>query len=149
MKRCPKCGHEKPLSEFHRNRARRDGYGSYCKLCANAATTRWVQKDPAVRAAAAAAWAQALKREVIEAYGGACDCCGEREPIFLTLDHRDGIIPAAHRYPNGGRVKGASLYARVKREGFPDAYRVLCWNCNAAHGLFGFCPHERRLKAAS
>ena len=25
MKRCPGCGHTKPLNEFHRNRARKDG----------------------------------------------------------------------------------------------------------------------------
>lgn len=149
MKRCPKCGNEKPLSEFHRNRAKRDGHGDYCKPCANAATMRWVEKDPTVRAASAAAWKEALKAEVVSAYGGACDCCGERERDFLTLDHVDGIVPEDHRYPNGDRIKGAALYGRVKREGFPPTYRVLCWNCNAAIGLFGSCPHERRLKAVS
>lgn len=33
MKTCKSCGHEKPLSEFGRNRARADGLSFYCKTC--------------------------------------------------------------------------------------------------------------------
>ena len=32
-KRCPKCGREKPLSEFYHNRTANDKHGSYCKSC--------------------------------------------------------------------------------------------------------------------
>ncbi len=32
-KRCTKCGEEKPLSEFHRDRTKSDGRKSWCKLC--------------------------------------------------------------------------------------------------------------------
>jgi hypothetical protein len=33
MKKCSKCGIEKPLSEFHKDKARSDGARSSCKLC--------------------------------------------------------------------------------------------------------------------
>lgn len=33
MKICTKCGVEKPLSEFHKNKRRKDGLGIWCKSC--------------------------------------------------------------------------------------------------------------------
>lgn len=34
-KRCTKCGEEKPLSEFYRNKTKKDGRNPFCKPCAN------------------------------------------------------------------------------------------------------------------
>ena len=33
MKRCTKCGEIKPVSEFHRNKSRKDGLQEWCKAC--------------------------------------------------------------------------------------------------------------------
>ncbi len=33
MKTCSKCKEEKPFSEFHKNRSKKDGYQDYCKVC--------------------------------------------------------------------------------------------------------------------
>ena len=33
MKKCTKCGIEKPLTEFYKDRQKKDGHGSHCKLC--------------------------------------------------------------------------------------------------------------------
>jgi 5-methylcytosine-specific restriction endonuclease McrA len=33
MKTCPRCGKYKPLSEFHKNKSRKDGVNGWCKLC--------------------------------------------------------------------------------------------------------------------
>lgn len=33
MKRCPRCGQEKPLSKFYNNTKSKDGRSSYCKEC--------------------------------------------------------------------------------------------------------------------
>jgi len=39
---------------------------------------------------------------------------------------------------------GRSFYLWLKRHGYPaDEFRVLCHNCNAARGYYGYCPHER------
>lgn len=85
-----------------------------------------------------------LRREVILKYGGKCACCGEQQYEFLSLDHVNG---------GGGverRLYGqSSTYYRVKREGFPKTFRVLCHNCNLARGFYSYCPHEGVPKWAS
>jgi hypothetical protein len=35
IKKCSKCSAEKPLDEFHKNKATPDGLQSYCKVCVN------------------------------------------------------------------------------------------------------------------
>lgn len=89
-----------------------------------------------------------LRREVFSAYGGMkCNCCGETEETFLTLDHvnNDG---AAHRRELTGRtgkVSGApsSTYRWLKKNNYPSGFQVLCMNCNfskARNG--GVCAHK-------
>lgn len=77
-----------------------------------------------------------LKLEVIGAYGGGCQCCGEDDPAFLTVDHVGG------REPQERGEAGVRLYRKIKLAGFPPRYRVLCFNCNCAIGAFGYCPHD-------
>ncbi len=50
MKRCSRCGETKPLNDFHRNRARPDGFQSQCAECRRAAQRRYAQ-TPKARAA--------------------------------------------------------------------------------------------------
>lgn len=38
-KTCTRCGETKPVAEFHRNRTRRDGLQSRCKVCQRAAVS--------------------------------------------------------------------------------------------------------------
>ena len=73
---------------------------------------------------------------MIEAYGGKCTCCGETIFEFLTIDHIDGREPSDQR-------RGKHLYLYLKKLGWPqDRFRLLCFNCNAARGQWGYCPHE-------
>lgn len=46
MKRCAKCGEEKPTTEFHRNRNKRDGCNAYCKVCNCANRSAWYARHP-------------------------------------------------------------------------------------------------------
>src|SRR4051812_33229099 len=41
VKPCRKCGEEKPLGDFPRNRAARDGRHHYCRGCAHEQTRAW------------------------------------------------------------------------------------------------------------
>lgn len=78
-----------------------------------------------------------LRRRVVETLGGKCACCQETTPAFLTLDHvqNDG---AAVRH-----LQRHLIYRMVEAEGYPkDRYQILCWNCNAAKGMLGACPHS-------
>lgn len=81
---------------------------------------------------------KALRAEMIAAYGGKCECCGETTPEFLTIEHRnrDG---AEHRAVVGN---GAGIYRDLKKRGWPkDEYGLLCWNCNCATRFGQKCPH--------
>lgn len=65
-----------------------------------------------------------------------CECCGESVLEFLTIDHIDG----------GGRkhrMKHNNIYYILKKDGYPAGYRVLCFNCNSAMGIYGICPHKK------
>src|ERR1700733_114293 len=87
-------------------------------------------------------WRAQLKLEMLTAFGGKCQCCGETNPYFLTLDHinNDG---AEHRAQFESR-NNEQIYADAKREGWPkDKYQLLCMNCNFAKAHYGGCPNER------
>jgi hypothetical protein len=79
-----------------------------------------------------------LRQEVLAAYGGQCDCCGEKEEAFLEIDHIQGG-GNKHRAELGGNAK---LYPFLRANNFPSEFRLLCCNCNKALAKLGFCPHE-------
>lgn len=84
-----------------------------------------------------------LKMDVVEAYGGRCACCGETEPRFLTIEHknRDGHLHRATLASRGG----ISVYRDLKRRGWPkDGFCLLCMNCNFSTRFGDPCPHERQ-----
>ncbi|HEY1646272.1 MAG TPA: hypothetical protein VGF75_08015 [Candidatus Saccharimonadales bacterium] len=79
-----------------------------------------------------------LKLDVLNAFNRECDCCGETNPHFLTLDHvqNDGNI---HRQ----ELNNYQCMAEARKEGFPkEKYQLLCMNCNFAKGHYGECPHK-------
>jgi hypothetical protein len=41
MKRCFKCGETKPLLEFYKDKAARDGHKKKCKVCVNTDSKKW------------------------------------------------------------------------------------------------------------
>jgi hypothetical protein len=170
-KECTKCRISKPVSEFYNNAARPDGKMSNCKECKKAYDrenrgkqssrhrewkARNKEQQKAYRAeyrpralelrelnrekvrAQANAWNRRMQDAAIDAYGGFCACCGETERTFLQIDHvnDDG---AEHRR----MIKGARLAPWLRKNGYPEGFRVLCANCNfGRHINGGACPHE-------
>lgn len=89
-----------------------------------------------------------VKLEVFTHYCGGlprCQCpsglCTESILEFLTLDHieNDGA-----KDRSGQRGAGLKTYLRLKREGYPPGFRILCWNCNCGRAKTPGrrCPHE-------
>lgn len=79
------------------------------------------------------------RQDVLVAYGGKCACCGEAQNEFLSIDHIDGG-GREHRRQIG---TGANvLYHWLRKNDYPEGFRVLCHNCNAARGFYGYCPHQ-------
>lgn len=67
-----------------------------------------------------------------------CQCCGENHIEFLTIDHinNDG----AKDRKKG--LMGHVFYKWLIKNGFPEGYRILCYNCNCSLGHLGYCPHK-------
>lgn len=64
------------------------------------------------------------KAEVLRAYGGKCQECGETHFMKLSVDHVDND-GANHRKKIG------NLYDWLKKNGFPkEGFQILCYNCN-------------------
>jgi hypothetical protein len=137
-KTCARCGNSKPLGEF--SKTSKGHPHSYCRPCRN--------EDARQRRATGANGKhrpdyQRQKRiedrdAAYAHYGGECQCCGEGNYLFLTLDHvnNDG---KAHR----DRYKGQPMYRIARREGYPDTFQLLCFNCNCGRARNGgLCPHR-------
>ena len=87
------------------------------------------------------------KAEIFEHYGGMkCSCrgCDVTAPSILTIDHiKNNGAEERDRIGKGNRAKalGIHFYRWLRKNGYPEGYRVLCMNCNC--GRFrnnGICP---------
>jgi hypothetical protein len=75
-----------------------------------------------------------INAKLLALYGSRCVCCGESNPLFLTLDHKhnDG-----HKEKDKGTVRRTA--ARIKR----DDLQMMCFNCNCGKNRnSGVCPHN-------
>lgn len=84
-----------------------------------------------------------LRHIILDYYGCKCNClgCSETNPKFLSIDHvnNDGYKDKT----NGKRLSGITLYSKIIKEGFPDKYQILCYNCNLGRAFNGgTCPHN-------
>lgn len=151
MKVCTKCGIEKVESEFY-VRKRKSYRNADCKECVKEKVAKrrkesWDRiKDK--QAECNRNYRRSLREEALNAYGGmVCACCGEKEPMFLTLDHIDNN-GAAERLKIAGRrnAAGTHTYKWLKANGYPPGrYQVLCMNCNFGKRMNkGVCPHHGR-----
>lgn len=130
--RCPTCKDQRRQEQQKR---REEGYCADCGVRPAATGYKLCE----VCRERGRAKVRALKAQVFEAYGGLrCACCGETQFEFLQLDHINGG-GAEHRKSG---LMGSPLYTKLRREGFPPGYQVLCANCNFAKGHLGYCPHR-------
>ncbi len=139
-RRCNVCKKKKTLDEFYRNSKFPLGRTYTCKLCMNEAGTARYQRNKEEINRKRREETRRLKLEVVDGYGGHCECCGEDRWQFLNIDHRNGGGTAERR--NAKNKNPLFFYKRLVAEGFPkEKFRLLCWNCNLSIGLYGSCPH--------
>jgi hypothetical protein len=85
------------------------------------------------------------KDQCYQIYGGyICNCCGETNKMFLTLDHinNDG---ANDRRSSSSR---SNKYERILKE--KPELQVLCYNCNCGrYRNGGICPHKNLVSESS
>lgn len=83
---------------------------------------------------------QELRADLHKMYGGECECCGEKETLFLQLDHVNG---GGNRHYK--QTPSSNVYRQLVKLGerSPD-FRLLCANCNQGrYRNGGICPHKR------
>jgi len=138
VKQCYICKLVKESDQFYVFAGKRYRLSSRCKACDRKylrERNATVYREGKLRSSKA--YKDRTRAEMLAAYGGACECCGETTPEFLQLDHINGD-GAAHRRAYSGHIS-----TFVKELGYPrEGYRLLCANCNHSRGLRGYCPHE-------
>lgn len=65
-KRCSACKELKPITDFYKNKSKRDGYGNDCKPCDKQRTKKWVEDNPERRYEIARSYYDKNKEIVIE-----------------------------------------------------------------------------------
>lgn len=142
---CYHCDLWKPRSEFGRQRNGRS-VGA-CKECTKVLKRADYKENKDARLSRMRETIRRRRMEMIAAYGGKCQCCGETHWEFLNIDHIQGG-GKEHQKAIGGP---SALVRHLRNLGWPkDTFRLLCWNCNCARGLRGngICPHVARVEEA-
>ncbi len=140
MKTCSKCKLEKDEEEFYRRSDRPKARHSHCKTCCSRKDLplevrkhhRITKRKSNIK----------LRRDVLLYYTNGlmkCNCCGESNEAFLTLDHIEGG-GRQHKLQMGSTQ---AIYRELRKNDYPEGYQILCYNCNCgrAHNQ-GVCPHE-------
>lgn len=131
-KKIPKCH---PNNHYHSN--------GLCSTCYNRIYATKLRENPEFRHKHKLKQRDvraALRKEFLSEYGNCCACCGETEPSFLTLEHKnkDG---KEHRQKYWTPTQQLS---DIKRRGWPkNDYEINCYNCNLGSKR-GICPHKRK-----
>lgn len=140
MKRCPGCKEIK--DNFGKRQRAKDGLATYCKDCVGEYNELYRLLHPDY-------WKQNtrnIRSKVFTYYGGKCNCCGEKEYMFLTLDHVNNDGAEHRRSLSNRRNDNMPVYKYLISTEFAEAdrFQVLCWNCNCGkRSNGGVCPHVR------
>ena len=96
MKTCTVCKKEKQISEFNKNKGRKDGYNNICKICSRERSklyyienTEFHKKEAYKRKRRIVSENRKKLMNFFKLHP--CKDCGETDPIVLELDHRDGV----------------------------------------------------------
>lgn len=138
-KTCIHCQCDKPINQFVKSKQYDDGFKNECKECHNAKNRKRYHKHWEKEQARRHKKHMGLKLAALAAYGTNCQCCGESENSFLTIDHmnNDG---SARRSEEG---IGHNFYQWLKNNKYPDGFQVLCMNCNfSKYTNGGVCIHQ-------
>src|SRR3990167_490400 len=81
---------------------------------------------------------EGVRADVISNYGGKCVCCGEKESVFLTIDHKNGGGSKARKKISSNK----NIKHFLKNNNYPKDFQLLCFNCNWASRNGRTCPHQ-------
>ena len=136
VKRCTKCGEEKPLEAFNRNKTTKDGRAYHCKKCQSAYMKTYYPKNRE-RMNENAKRAMRKKREKVVKYVSdyvsgkkpMCLKCGMDDIRTLQIDH----INAGGNSDVRSFASRATYYSHILSLSpieVKEKYQILCANCN-------------------
>lgn len=126
MKKCSTCKETKPLSEFHKNAARKTGHEYNCKDCFRACSAAYYEKNK-----------QKVKEYTLERkrngyqqlreYKADCGCalCDEKEAICLDFHH---IKSEEKEHSISNMVADGKSMSKIMKE--IEKCVVVCSNCH-------------------
>lgn len=130
FKTCSRCDGLKPISDFYRDKLRRDGFSSYCKPCVSAYDAASRAKNPRAQKNQSLKWRYGITLDdyerILFKQGGVCAVCKEPNK---QIDDRSGnprMLHVDHDHVTG-KVRG-----------------LLCALCNTAIGHAGDSPDRLR-----
>jgi hypothetical protein len=145
VRKCRVCGIEKPIEEFLVIHDKKGDYRERrCKDCRKKyrRDLRFIG-DRSKQLQTEHNRYYRIKKDAYDAYGNACNCCGEKDPLFLSIDHINNDGNKQRKID--GICSGVGLYYWLKRHGYPENYQILCYNCNVGRARNkGVCPHKVR-----
>lgn len=131
---CTKCGIEKPIEEFYKNKTKRDGHSSICKDCQREADRRYYlsNKDKVRKRA------KVFHKKVMDYINSrksiGCYICSEKDIACLDFHHlRDKVTEVA-------KLIGNDNLTQIKTE--IDKCVVLCANCHRKLHFYGLSLEE-------
>lgn len=95
MKTCSKCGKQKPLKDFPKNKTKADGLAYNCKVCQREYIRNHYQKNTDYYLEKSRRRNKKIKLEngtkiIKHLQQHPCIDCGETDPVFLDFDHVRG-----------------------------------------------------------
>jgi hypothetical protein len=129
-KKCCNCKELKILSEFNKNKAKKDGYNTICRVCSNLRSKKYyednVDHHKKVIAKRKKKILKEVRKKIFQYYKeNPCVICGENDPIVLEFDHRE----------KGTKIKEVSSlvgsgwgWETIKKE--IEKCDVMCANCH-------------------
>jgi len=115
MKNCPKCGLEKPLSEFGKYKASKDGLNRVCKKCSTKQSIESYKRNPNTK----------RKYNLMKEYGITLESFES-----MKLDQNNKCAICQNTFKNSVDTCVDHCHSTKKVRG------LLCNHCNRAIGLF-------------
>lgn len=152
-KQCRKCLEWIDISLFgtfleKKNKIPTRYINSRCKKCASKASCDWGKDNHERVSLKYKNDREERLSQIRNAYGNKCNCCGEDNPLFLTIDHinNDGYkIRPRNKNGNYSAPFSGQYYIQIIKANFPKDLQLLCWNCNCGkHRNKGICPHKQQ-----
>lgn len=126
-KYCYNCKKEKPLTEWNKNKSKKDGLATECRSCNNARTREWYARPGNADKHKALLYKRRLanKQRLMAHYGNkCCDCGGSFPECVYDFHHLD----PSQKDTSFGKINTNS-WARIEKEIIGKCV-MLCANCH-------------------